>query len=74
MSVVQDTRRRGNGLKQKSVRVDTGRNIANMRIVKCWKLFSRECALALSQKVTKTYLDKALSNVVWPCFEGQEVG
>ena len=35
-----------------------------MRIVKCWKLFARECELALSQKVIKTYLDKGLRNLV----------
>lgn len=71
--MAQEKRTGGNGMKKERVRVGAGRNFSNMRIVKCWKLFPRECVPALSQKAIKMCLDKARSNLVWPCFE-QEAG
>jgi len=69
---VHDTRTRGNGLQQQTLRLAIGRNLSSMRMVKHWKLFPRQCALCLSWNAIKMCLDKALSTLVSISFE-QEV-
>ena len=66
MAMVQDTRTRGNGLKQERVTLERGRNYSSIRTVKCWKLFPREHALALTWNGIKMCLDKALSTLSDP--------
>ena len=64
VTVVQDRSTGGNELKHERVRLNTGRNLCNMRTVRHGKLFPRECALPPSLEVSQTHLDKTVSNPI----------